>query len=156
MRGRDGFTMIEILVVMAILGVLAAAVMPLGETLLTAQKERELRAGLWQIRTALDDYKAAVDQGWIERATVSGYPPTLQVLVDGVPDKRAQREGMRLYLLRRLPSDPFADPSLQPALTWRLRSYVSPPDAPKPGADVFDIRSVSDAVGLDGTQYSTW
>ena len=67
-----GFTLIELLVVMAILGVLAAAIAPLGEAMVRAQQERELRAALWQIRAALDEYKRAVDRGSIARATESG------------------------------------------------------------------------------------
>lgn len=155
-----GFTMIELLVVLAILGVLAGAIMPLGETLLAAQKERELREALWTVRAALDDYKRATERGSIARTTESGYPPRLEALVDGVDDARAEHAGSKLYFLRQLPRDPMADPLAHPlppaAATWRLRSYASPPNAPAPGADVFDIRSSSDALGLDGTPHAGW
>lgn len=152
-----GFTLIELLVVMAIMGVLAAAIMPLGEALVTASKERELRRSLWEIRTAIDDYKRHVDRGVIAAGTTdSGYPPTLQSLSVGVNDARSTGAPRQLYFLRQIPRDPFADPSLPAEQTWRLRSYASPPDKPAPGSDVFDVRSSSDALALDGTAYASW
>ena len=151
-----GFTLIELLVVLAILGVLAAAVLPLGETLLIAQNERDLRAGLRDIRRAIDRHKEAVDAGEIARATNSGYPATLEVLAGGVADIRPGREGRKVYFLRHLPRDPWADPALPAGATWRLRSYASPPDRPSPGADVFDVHSSSDAPSLDGSLYRDW
>ena len=150
-----GFTMIELLVVMAVLGILAAAIMPLGETLVTARRERELRDALRQIRGALDDYKRAMDRSTAaSTAGASGYPPSLKALVEGVPDTRVQAR--MLYFLRAIPRDPFADPSLGAEQTWRLRSYASPPDRPEPGDDVYDVHSSSDAKALDGTYYARW
>lgn len=155
--GQRGFTLIELLVVMAVLGILAAAIMPLGEALLTAQKERELRSALWTIRTAIDEHKRMADKGYIEVGPAgSGYPSSLQVLVDGVGDARATNQGRILYFLRSLPRDPFAPEQLPAQATWRLRSYASTAEDPKPGDDVFDVHSSSDAVALDGTRYASW
>lgn len=161
-----GFTMIELLVVMAILGVLAAAVLPLGETLLAAQKERDLRLALQDIRTALDAYKRVMDQspqaggagGAAGAAGVSGsgYPPSLQALVDGTPDTRVGAKGRMLYFLRVIPRDPFASPQIPAEQTWRLRSYASSADKPQPGVDVYDVHSSSDGKALDGTSYAQW
>lgn len=152
-----GFTMIELLAVMAILGVLAGAVMPLGETLLTAQKERELRLALKEIRTALDDYKRIMDQ---QPAGIgaggSGCPPSLKALVEGIPDPRPSSKGQMLYFLRTVPRDPFANPQLLSEQTWRLRSYASPADKPQPGVDVYDVHSSSDAKAMDGSFYAQW
>lgn len=152
-----GYTLVELLVVMAILGVLAAAVMPLGETLLRSQKERELRQALWEIRTAIDDYKKAVDRGWIKTtASENGYPSSLEVLAQGVADVRPNASGQSLYFLRRIPRDPFASAQLPAAQTWALRSYASPPNRPSAGSDVFDIASMSNEAALDGSKYSDW
>jgi len=150
-----GFTIVELLVVLAILGVLAAAVMPLGESMLAAQKERELRQALWEVRAAIDDYKRTMDRLGIAAAG-SGYPPNLQALVEGVPDPRREAGGGRIHFLRRIPRDPFADPRVPPQETWQLRSHASPHDQPRPGSDVYDIRSGSTGTGLDGTRHDTW
>ncbi|TXT40781.1 MAG: putative type II secretion system protein [Comamonadaceae bacterium] len=147
--------MIELLVVMAILGVLAAAVMPLGETLVTAQKERDLRQALIEIRGALDEYKRVMDQIGNQPGG-SGYPPNLKVLTEGTPDPRWQAKGARLYFLRAIPRDPFASHQLPAEQTWHLRSYASPPDKPAPGADVYDVHSSSKAKALDGSFYAQW
>jgi general secretion pathway protein G len=139
-----------------VLGVLAAAVMPLGEALLLAQKERELKQALWEIRGAIDSYKLAVDRGKIRSSLGdNGYPPSLKALVSGVENAAAPSAGT-VYFLRQIPRDPFADSALAPEQTWRLRSYSSPPDRPSPGEDVFDIRSSSEALAMDGTPYASW
>lgn len=152
-----GFTMVELLAVMAILGVLAAAVMPLGETLVVARKERELKRALQEIRSALDEYKRVLGSD-PTRGIVggSGYPPDLQSLVTGTIDTRAQSRSQVLYFLRTIPRDPFADPALPAAQTWQLRSYASPSDRPEPGVDVYDVHSSSRATALDGTRYAQW
>jgi general secretion pathway protein G len=119
-------------------------------------KEQELKAALTTLRDAIDAYKDAVEAGRVARsAGDAGYPASLQVLVDGVADRSAGAGG-KLYFLRRVPRDPFADPTLPAAQTWGLRSSDSPPDAPQPGKDVFDVRSLSEGQALDGTPYRSW
>lgn len=152
-----GFTIIELLVVMAVLGILAVAIMPLGEALLAARKERDLRQALWEIRNSIDEYKRAVDRGSVAKGeSATGYPASLQALVEGVPDARPEGKGQTLYFLRQVPRDPFAEAGIPAEQTWRLRSYASPPDKPAPGADVYDVHSSSDGVGLDGTPHAAW
>lgn len=149
--------MVELLVVMAILGILAAAFMPLGEMMLKAQKERELRQALWEIRDAIDEYKRVMTApGVTVDASSNGYPATLLELTQGSIDPRPQTQGRTLYFLRRVPRDPMADPALLPEKTWRLRSYASSPAQPSPGLDVFDVHSSSDELALDGTSYGSW
>lgn len=155
-RVKHGFTLIELLIVVVIMGILASIALPLTELASKRAKEEELRAALRQIRTALDAYKKAADENRIERpADASGYPPNLAALVDGVPainmpDRRS------IYFLRRMPRDPFADKNTPAIETWGLRSYESPPNAPKPGDDVFDVYSKSMDIGLDGIPYKHW
>ena len=155
-RRRGGFTLIELVVTLAILGVLAAIAAPLAETVVRRSKEQELKAALMSIREAIDAYKDAGDNGRIARSTGdSGYPPSLDALVTGVAD-RAGATGARLYFLRRIPRDPFASSAVSAGESWGLRSYDSPPDAPRAGKDVFDVRSLSEGTALDGSRYKDW
>lgn len=155
-RSPAGFTLIEVVVTLAILGLLAAMAMPLTETVVRRSKEQELKAALMALRNAIDAYKDAADAGRVERAAGdSGYPPSLEVLVAGVRDK-GHPAGAPIYFLRRIPRDPFSDPDLSPARTWGLRSYASPPDSPQAGGDVFDVHSLAEGKALDGTLYRDW
>lgn len=120
-------------------------------------REQELRAALRQIRSAIDAYKFAYDEGRIERKVdASGYPPGLAVLADGVDDILLP-EKSKIRFLRRLPRDPLSTDSSQPATqSWGLRSYASQPDEPREGADVFDVYSRAEGVGLNGVPYREW
>lgn len=155
MRTR-GFTLLEMVIVVMIVGILASAAVPLTALHQRRQNEAELRQALRTIRLALDAYKRAWDQGQIEKKEgETGYPPTLDVLVSGVMDIR-QSTSKRIYFLRRLPRDPFAPMSTPASATWGLRSYASSAEQPQPGADVFDVYSRTDGVALDGTPYRQW
>jgi general secretion pathway protein G len=153
-RHQAGFTLIELVVTVAIVGVLAWMAVPLLEVSAQRHKETELRLALRQIRSAIDAYRQAVLEKKIESpADASGYPPDLERLVKGVPDISTPA-GTKLYFLRRLPRDPMnPDATLAPAETWGLRSYGSPHDAPQPGEDVFDVYSLSEGVSLNGVPY---
>lgn len=154
-RDRGGFSLIELLVVLAVMTWLALMALPLTELVQRRERERELRSALWQIRGAIDAYRQAVRDGSIDATDGgSGFPPNLRVLQDGVVDRRLP--GSRIYFLRSIPRDPFADPRLSAESTWALRSYASPPDRPRPGADVYDVRSRSNLVGLNGVALAEW
>ena len=156
-RRSGGFSLIELMVTLAILALLASMAVPFAQLVQQRHKETELREALRQIRTALDAYKQSVKEGRVDSpADGSGYPPDLDVLWQGVADK-TKPNASRLYFLRRLPRDPFyPDAAAPPAETWGLRSYDSPPDAPAPGRDVFDVYSLSPATGLNGVPYREW
>lgn len=156
-RRPAGFTLIELAVVVSIIGVLAMAALPVAELAVQRSREHELRQALRQIRGAIDAYKQAHDAGRImKRVGQSGYPPSLDVLVDGVEDAKSPKKA-RIYFLRRLPRDPMAtDTSLAAAETWAPRSYESPPDMPYPGDDVFDVYSRSERIGINGIPYREW
>ena len=156
MRNR-GFTLIELVITLAIIGLLASAAMPLAQLVSTREKEADLRAALRDIRTALDEYRRAAQTGHIKQELgASGYPPDLKSLYIGVEDEASEKK-INLYFLRRIPRDPFfPDGSVPAEETWGLRSYQSPPDDPQPGDDVFDVYSLSTTKGLNGVAYRDW
>ncbi|HCI13819.1 MAG: general secretion pathway protein GspG [Gallionellales bacterium GWA2_60_142] len=153
-----GYTLIELLVSVAIVGLLATVVLPMTELAVQRNKERELRQALLEIRTGLDAYKRAIDEGRVVHSVIkSGYPATLKVLVDGEPDAGSPDGKGRVYFLRRIPRDPMnGDPDRPDEATWGKRSYESPANAPAEGEDVFDVYSMSPGVGLNGVPYRNW
>ncbi len=154
---NGGFTLIELLVVLAVLAVLATMAVPTAQVLLQRQKEQELRSALRAIREAIDTYKRASDEGRIRRNVgETGYPRSLEALVEGEPDLRDPKRRL-IYFLRRLPRDPmFGDAAVEAARTWRLRSYASEPTDPQAGDDVYDVRSSSGGAGLNGVAFTQW
>lgn len=158
-----GFTFVELVITLALIGLLSLFAVPLYEMTATRHKEAELRQALRTIRAGIDAYKAATDAGSLAReAGESGYPPTLDKLTEaldllGKRDLSDSVASRRVVFLRRLPRDPFNnDPDLTAAETWNTRAYASRADDPQPGADVFDVSSSSDRTALDGTAYSSW
>ena len=149
MKAR-GFTLVELLIVVAIVALLASVAAPLAELSYQRGKEQELRTALREIREAIDAYKRAADDGKIEKsADTSGYPPSLKTLVDGVPDKTTP-EKSTLFFLRRIPRDPITGED------WGLRAYASPANDPQPGKDVYDVYSKSEDLGLNKVPYKEW
>lgn len=145
------------MVTLAIVAVLATLALPVAETSIQRRKEIELQLALREIRTAIDTYKRASDEGRVARPlNATGYPGSLEILVEGVPDIRNPKGG-KLYFLRRIPPDPMATDSATVATdTWGKRSYASEPDDPKEGEDVYDVYSKSAKIGLNGIPYRKW
>ncbi|MDK2848566.1 MAG: ral secretion pathway protein [Desulfuromonadales bacterium] len=154
-RHIAGLTLIEVVVTVAILGVLVSAVLPLAEVAVKRTREMELRRGLRTLRMAIDEYKQDFDRAVegnhiLPEAEETGYPPSLDELVEG-KDWGGLYAFPRKYL-RHLPADPFDD-----GRGWGLRGYRDAPDSTIwDGKDIYDVYSQSDQTALDGTQYSSW
>jgi len=149
--GRSGMTLIELLVCVAVLGVLAGVAMPLVQVSVRRTTELELGRSLRQLRDGLDRFKIEYDKArgnardarpeFRKRilADRSGYPLTLEEMVE-------------TKILRRIPRDPMSEDG-----KWVTRSYSDNPDSSmSDGKDVWDLRSASKAVASDGTTYDTW
>jgi len=152
-----GFTLIELVITVAIVAVLASVALPLNELIVQRAKEADLRRSLREIREALDAYKQASDEGRIRKSVGdSGYPRKLEELVEGVDDQKSPKKE-KIYFLRRVPRDPLsADTTASAAATWGKRSYASPPDDPSDGDDVFDVFSLARGKGINGQPYRDW
>lgn len=135
--GERGFTLLELIIVIAIIGILATVAMPMMKNLPTKAKEATLKQTLHTMRDMLDQHYA--DKGY--------YPSSLDVLVD---------EGY----LRSLPVDPFTGSNE----TWieiieeiQSDEFAAETEFNEDGPGVWDVQSGSDLLSLDGTSYySEW
>jgi general secretion pathway protein G len=157
-RFSKGFTLIELIVTVAIVSILSTIAFPLLEMSTRRTQEHDLRDSLRRIRVAIDAYKQAVDEGRIlSDAKNSGYPPNLDILASGVSDAKSPGKDQKIYILRSIPRDPMNQNLEIPAWkSWGLRSYASSPDNPQPGEDVFDVYSLSSGIGMNGIPYKDW
>ncbi|HKT24270.1 MAG TPA: type II secretion system protein [Terriglobales bacterium] len=147
-RNCRGLTLVELIVAFTIIGIMAAAAVPIVRVRIKREKEIELRRDLWEMRDAIDRYKDAADRGAFQTKVDSlGYPPDMQTLVDGV-----DVQGKKLRFLRRMPVDPMTGDA-----DWGLRSNQDDPDSTSwGGQNVFDVYTKSEGTALDGTKYNTW
>ena len=152
-----GFTLIELVITVAIIAVLASVALPLNELIVTRAKEQDLRRALRDLRDGIDAYKQAWDDGRIAKApNETGYPKSLDDLVRGIEDQKSPKRD-KIYFMRRIPRDPFAtSETLSNAETWAKRAYQSPPDDPKEGDDVFDVYTLAPGKGINGRPYKEW
>jgi len=149
-----GMTFVEVMATATILAILASAILPLARATHKREREIELRRTLREIRTAIDRYKLAVDQGQIGGTDVKlgseGYPPDLETLVKGV--SQVGQIDRKLKFLRRIPVDP-----LTRSTEWGLRCYQDEPDDTSwCGDNVWDVYTTSEGTALDGTKYRDW
>jgi general secretion pathway protein G len=154
--GKQGFTLVELLVTLAIIAVIAVAALPLTKIAVKRTKEIELRRGLRTLRVAIDDYKKLADEEKFETdADSEGYPPDLETLVEGVEitESVEGRETTKVVkFLRRIPKDPMTN-----SYEWGLRSYQDDYDTDTWGGEnVFDVYTRSEGIALDGSRYREW
>lgn len=149
MKNRSrGVTLIELIVAITIMAILTGAAIPIARISIKRDKEKRLRAALWEMRDAIDRYKDAADSGAFQTKVGSeNYPPDLDTLVNGVDSN-----GKKLRFLRRIPVDPMTN-----STDWGLRSMQDDPDSTSwGGQNVFDVYTKSNDTALDGTKYQDW
>jgi general secretion pathway protein G len=147
-KEQSGFTLIELVVATTILIILSGLIIPVARVQIKREKERQLRAALWEIRDAIDRYKDAADRNAFRTKVNSfGYPPDLDTLVNG-----EDVGGKKLRFLRHIPVDPMTGNT-----DWGLRSMQDDPDSDTFNGDsVFDVHTKSQGIALDGTKYRDW
>jgi general secretion pathway protein G len=145
---ESGLTLIELIIVVAIISILASAAVPIARFQVKRVKERELRRDLWEMRDAIDHYKDAADKGaFMTKVDSMNYPPDLETLVNGV-----DVQDKKVKFLRRIPVDPMTK-----STDWGLRSNQDDADSDSfGGQNVFDVYTKSQDTALDGTKYNTW
>ena len=151
MRGRRGFTLLEMIVTVTVLLILASAVVPMARNGVRREKELALRRSLREMRLAIDAYKTMADQQKIQMPAPenNGYPESLEVLVEGVP---MTGKTLKMRFLRRIPVDPFLGRA-----QWGLRSITDDPDSTSwSGGNVFDVYSLAPGKGMNGLPYREW
>jgi general secretion pathway protein G len=153
---QRGLTLVELASVSAIIAIMASVTYPVANTMAKRQKELELRRSLRTIRTALDRFQFDTERfpgiriKYLNRTNEEGYPEELKMLYEGVDIGDAA--GTMLKYLRRLPLDPITGTD-----EWDTRSSRDDPKSTfSDGINIFDVRSTSEKVGLDGTRYNTW
>ena len=147
-KRQSGMTLVELIVAIAIMAILATGVLPISRTIVKREREKQLRAALWQMRDSIDRYKDAADRGAFQiKLGSEGYPPDMETLVKGV-----DVGGKTIRFLRHVPMDPMTH-----STEWGLRSMQDDPTSDSWGGQgVFDVYSKSTGTALDGTKYSDW
>jgi general secretion pathway protein G len=146
---QRGFTLIELIVAATILAVLTLMALPLARVTIQREKEKQLRAALWEMRDAIDRYKDAAEQGKFQTKVDSmNYPPDLDTLVKGIE----AQGGKKIRFLRSIPIDPMTK-----SKEWGMRSMQDDADSDSwGGQNIFDVYSKSEGTALDGTKYKDW
>lgn len=152
-QNQRGLTLVELIVAFTILTLLTALAVPLARYRVRREHERELRFALREMRSAIDRYKDACDQGVLGPPKIGSdcYPENLEVLVEGI--KMANDpSGKKIRFLRRIPRDPFTTQR-----DWGLRSTQDDPQSLGwGGQNVFDVFSKTMEKAGDGTPYAEW
>lgn len=151
-RGQAGVTLVELVCVIFLLGIMAGIALPVAHTLHRRARELELRQNLRTIRQAIDAYHFVAQSmpSAKKNATAEDWPEDLDVLVEGL-DLGLAKE-VKAKFLRRIPTDP-----LTLETEWGKRSHKQDPDDDSwDSVNVFDVYSLAEGKGLDGTEYKTW
>ena len=150
--GQRGFTLLELIVTLALLSLLASAAIPVARNQIQRQRETELRRNLREVRMAIDSFHRTCITGvftTLESECWDGaacYPKQLKCLVDGVADAR-DKDKIHRYL-RKLPRDPMTN-----SLDWGTTTSTSEAGGDE---DIFDIFSKSGVKALNGSSYKDW
>lgn len=145
-------TLVELIVAFSIMITLTAMAVPIARAKVRAERERDLRAALREMRDAIDKYHDLAIAGYLGpvKQGTNYWPESLEILVEGV--KLNNPQGSKVKFLRAIPRDPFTHTA-----DWGLRSDQDDPKSMSWGGEnVFDVYSKTYDKGTDGTPYSEW
>ncbi len=152
-KNQRGMTLIELIVAFTIMLILTTMSVPLARSKVRAERERDLRAALTEMRKAIDKYNDNCAAGYFgaTKADAYCYPESLEILVEG--QKLGQSaDGKKMKFLRRVPRDPFTGKT-----EWGMRSVQDDPKSLSwGGQNVFDVYSKTMEKAADGSAYSDW
>ncbi|MBX3277019.1 MAG: type II secretion system protein [Acidobacteria bacterium] len=148
-----GFTLLEMIITLAILAVLATAAIPLARNDAKRRREQRLKYALYELRQAIDKYKTDCESGMVgpldRKINDECYPPTLEILVEGINPPNTTRT---IKYLREIPIDPITGEK-----EWGMRSVQDEPLSEGWGGEnVWDVYSRSEGTALNGTRYKEW
>ncbi len=149
---EGGFTLVELVCCTFLLTIMAGIALPVAHTMQRRARELELRQDLREMRRAIDAYHFTIKAVPTaqENATAEGWPEELEILVEGL-DLGLAKE-VKVKFLRRIPRDPMTGEA-----EWGKRSTKQDADDDSwDGVNVFDVFSLAEGKGLDGTEYKTW
>jgi len=156
-KSQAGLTLIELIVAFTILLILTTMAVPMTRYQIRRQRERDLLNDVREMRTAIDRYKDQCDDGKIQSTGPDTYcyPPTLEILVDGVQMNNkisGLGQSSKIRFLRKIPKDPMTGDT-----DWGKRSMQDEPTSTSwGGQNVFDVYSKTTDKASDGTPYSEW
>ena len=151
-KNQRGLTLVELIVATAIMLILTTMAVPLARSRVRAERERDLRRALYEVRKAIDKYKDYADAGYLgqQKLDTDGYPDKLETLVEGV--KLQGQVDKKIRFLRRIPKDPFTN-----SADWGMRSTKDDPKSTSwGGQNVFQVYTKTTEKAPDGTPYSEW
>jgi general secretion pathway protein G len=152
-KKQQGLTLVELIVAFTILLILSSMAVPLARARIRVERERDLRAALREMTTAIDKYKDYCDLGTFGamKAGTNCWPESLEQLVEGVKVANSP-DGKKIRLLRKIPRDPFTG-----RYEWGLRSDQDDPKSTSwGGQNVFAVYTKSFEKASDGKPYSEW
>ncbi len=161
--GEQGFTLLELIITLAILSVLVGMAVPMLQHSIKRQREEELRANLQKLRDAIDHFQRfyrngsqnpvllALETDCIDLQKHDAWPMKLECLTKGLPIPGTIK-GEKIYFLREIPRDPMTKSN-----DWGLRSSFQKPEEDSwDGEHVYDIFTKSQETALNGTKYKDW
>ena len=153
-KKQRGFTLLELIIVLAILAILTSMAIPITRNNVKRQREEQLRRSLQELRSAIKAFSRDCNSGMFTELESDRfkdcYPKKLDYLVEGMRVRGTVDKTVRY--LRRIPNDPLTN-----STDWGFRSTEDPPATDSWGGEnIYDVYTKSLETGLNGIRYKDW